>query len=103
MSAPAMTATATAVTPASTARPKATSGMVGGRRSSKVLLDILTWLVLVVMLAPIVYLVLASLQNNLALSTGEFDLFSPTVEAFRRIWDRVDFAHFLVNSMVISA
>ena len=79
------------------------SSMVGGRRSTKVALDVLTWVVLLVMLAPIVYLVLASLQDNLSLSTGEFDLLSPSFEAFGSMWSRVDYDHFLVNSIVISA
>ncbi|MGH9211943.1 MAG: carbohydrate ABC transporter permease [Acidimicrobiales bacterium] len=76
---------------------------VGRRRATKVALDILTWVVLVLMLAPIVYLVLASLQDNLSLSTGEFELFGSTFEAFGAMWDRVDYSHFLINSMVISA
>jgi multiple sugar transport system permease protein len=78
------------------------SSMVGGRRSTKVALDILTWVVLAVMLAPIVYLLLASVQDNLALSTGEFHLLSPSFEAFGEIWDRVDLTKFLMNSMIIS-
>lgn len=70
---------------------------------SKLGLDVLTWVVLAVMLAPILYLVLASLQNNLNLSTGEFDLFSPTFKAFGNMWDRVNYTDFLFNSMFISA
>lgn len=76
---------------------------VGGRRSTKIALDILTWVVLLVMLAPIVYLLLASLQDNLALSTGNFELFSPSFDGFRTMWSRVDYTHFLINSIVISA
>jgi multiple sugar transport system permease protein len=75
---------------------------VGGRRSTRIALDVLTWVVLLVMLAPIAYLVLASLQDNLSLSTGEFELFSPTFDGFQTMWSRVDYDHFLVNSIVIS-
>jgi multiple sugar transport system permease protein len=77
--------------------------MITRRAVTKLALDALTWLVLALMLAPILYLVLASLQDNLRLSTGEFDLFHPTFEAFQRMWRRVDYTHFLMNSMVISA
>lgn len=73
------------------------------RTLPKLALDALTWLVLAVMLAPILYLVLASLQNNLRLTTGQFDLFSPTFDAYFDMWDSVDFAHFLTNSLIICA
>jgi multiple sugar transport system permease protein len=75
---------------------------VGGRRSTKVALDVLTWVVLLVMLAPIAYLVLASLQDNLSLSSGQFDLLSPSFDGFQTMWSRVDYQHFLINSIVIS-
>jgi len=48
-----------------------------------------------------VYLVLASVQTNLRLSSGEFDVLSPTFTAFGEMWDSVDFGHFLINSLVI--
>src|SRR5688500_3895321 len=76
---------------------------VGGRRATKVALDVLTYVVLLVMLAPILYLVLASLQDNLSLATGDFDLTSPTFDGFTTMWSRVDYDHFLVNSIVIAA
>jgi multiple sugar transport system permease protein len=64
-------------------------------------LDVLTWIVVGVMLAPVVWLVLSALQTNLALSTGSYDLLHPTFKAFGQMWSRIDFAHYFVNSLVI--
>ena len=64
-------------------------------------LDALTWLVLAVMLAPIVWLVASSLQNDRELGTGEFDFLHPTLNAFRDMWDTVQFERYFVNSMII--
>ena len=64
-------------------------------------LDALTWLVLAVMLAPIFWLLAASTQNKLHLATGELDLLHPTLNAFRDMWQTVDFEKYFVNSLVI--
>jgi multiple sugar transport system permease protein len=64
-------------------------------------LDALTWIVLALMLAPVAWLVVSSLQTNGALSSGAFDLLRPTFKAFGQMWGRIDFAHFLVNSLII--
>jgi multiple sugar transport system permease protein len=64
-------------------------------------LDTLTWVVLAIMLAPVLWLVASSLQTNGRLSSGAFDLLHPTFKAFGQIWGRIDFAHFLVNSLII--
>jgi multiple sugar transport system permease protein len=64
-------------------------------------LDALTWIVLALMLAPVAWLVVSSLQTNGALSSGAIDLLRPTLKAFGQIWGRIDFAHFLVNSLII--
>ena len=64
-------------------------------------LDALTWLVLAVMLAPIAWLVISSLQTDGELSTGAYNLLHPTVVAFRRMWQTVDFASYLVNSLIV--
>ena len=68
------------------------------RRLGDRALDALTWLVLAVMLAPIFWLVAASLQNELRLATGELDLLHPTLDAFRDMWQTVDFERYFVNS-----
>jgi multiple sugar transport system permease protein len=77
---------------------------LSARRRKRVIdrgLDALTWLVLAVMLAPIVWLVASSLQNDRELGTGEFDFLHPTLNAFRDMWDTVQFERYFVNSMII--
>src|SRR5215218_6834373 len=64
-------------------------------------LDVLTWLVLAVMLAPIGWLVVASLQTDGQLSSGAYDLLHPTFTAFSRMWQTVDFERYLINSLII--
>ena len=64
-------------------------------------LDVLTWLVLAVMLAPIGWLVVSSLQTDGQLSTGAYDLLHPTFTAFSRMWESVDFERYLINSLII--
>jgi multiple sugar transport system permease protein len=64
-------------------------------------LDVLTWLVLLVMLAPVLWLVASSLQTDGQLSTGAYNLLHPTFVAFRRMWHTVAFSHYLMNSLII--
>ena len=64
-------------------------------------LDVLTWLVLAVMLSPIIWLLVSSLQTDGQLSTGAYDLLHPTLTAFSRMWESVDFERYLVNSLII--
>ncbi len=64
-------------------------------------LDVLTWVVVVVMLAPIGWLVASALQTDGALARGTYDLLNPTFTAFREMWSTVDFSRYLVNSIVI--
>jgi multiple sugar transport system permease protein len=64
-------------------------------------LDVLTWLVLAIMLAPIGWLVASSLQTDGQLSTGAYDLLHPTLTAFSRMWQSVDFERYLINSLII--
>ena len=71
------------------------------RRATNWGLNALTYLVLIVMLAPIGWLILSSLQTNGALSSGEYDVFSSTFEAFTGMWKSVDFGHYFANSLII--
>src|ERR671919_1387246 len=71
------------------------------RRAIDLGLDALTWLVLLAMLSPVLWLVISSLQDDLELSTGAYDLLSPTLDAFRGMWNTIDFERFFVNSMLI--
>ena len=54
-------------------------------------LDVLTWVVLAVMLAPVFWLVASSLQNDGQLARGSYDLLHPTFQAFKDMWKTIDF------------
>jgi multiple sugar transport system permease protein len=71
------------------------------RRWVNVSLTALTYLVLLVMLAPVLWLVASSLQTRGQLANGEYDLLHPTLSAFGRMWDGIDFEHYLANSIVV--
>jgi multiple sugar transport system permease protein len=71
------------------------------RRLSARALDALTWIVLFVMLAPVLWLLVASTQTKLRLATGEIDLLHPTLKAFGDMWETVDFEKYFVNSLII--
>jgi multiple sugar transport system permease protein len=64
-------------------------------------LDLLTWIVLLVMLSPIVWLVISAFQDDRELSTGAYDLLHPTFTAFTGMWKTIDFERFFLNSMII--
>jgi multiple sugar transport system permease protein len=64
-------------------------------------LDVLTYVVLIVMLAPVIWLVISAFQDDLELSTGAYDLFHPTFTAFTGMWDTIDFERFFLNSLII--
>jgi multiple sugar transport system permease protein len=71
------------------------------RRLANLGLDALTWLVLAVMLAPVVWLVASSLQTDGQLSNGAYDLLHPTFKAFKDMWSTVDFGRYFANSAII--
>jgi multiple sugar transport system permease protein len=71
------------------------------RRATERALDVLTWLVLAIMLAPVAWLVISSLQDDGELATGAYDLLHPTLSAFSGMWDTVDFERYLTNSLII--
>ena len=64
-------------------------------------LDVLTWVVLLVMLSPFLWLLISSVQDDLELSTGAYDLLHPTLRAFSDMWDTIDFERFFLNSLII--
>jgi multiple sugar transport system permease protein len=64
-------------------------------------LNALTYLVLLVMLAPIFWLIASSTQTSKDLSTGDYNLLHPTLSAFSEMWESVDFSRYMVNSLVI--
>jgi multiple sugar transport system permease protein len=71
------------------------------RRAVNLGLDTLTWVVLLVWLAPVLWLLVSSFQDDLELATGAYDLLHPTFKAFTGMWDTIDFERFFVNSLVI--
>ena len=71
------------------------------RRLADRALDALTWLVLAVMLAPVLWLLISSVQDDLELSTGAYDLLHPTLTAFSGMWQTIDFERFFLNSLII--
>jgi multiple sugar transport system permease protein len=71
------------------------------RRWVNVSLTALTYLVLLVMLAPVLWLVASALQTRGQLANGEYDLLHPTLSAFGRMWDSIDFERYLANSIVV--
>ena len=64
-------------------------------------LDALTWLVLAVMLAPVAWLVLSSMQTDGNLARGTYNVLHPTFTAFRDMWSTVEFSSYLINSAII--
>src|SRR4051794_36021628 len=64
-------------------------------------LDALTWLVLFVMVAPVLWLGASSMQTDGTLARGTYDLLHPTFPAFRDMWSTVEFSRYLINSVII--
>jgi multiple sugar transport system permease protein len=71
------------------------------RRLGGASLTVLTYLLVALLLAPIAWLVIASMQERISLATGEYDFLSPTLNAYRTMWDAVDFARYFKNSIII--
>jgi multiple sugar transport system permease protein len=71
------------------------------RRSIEWSLNALAYIVVALMLAPIAWLVLSSLQTSSQLSTGTYDFSQPTLDAFRTMWSAVDFERYFRNSVII--
>jgi multiple sugar transport system permease protein len=66
-----------------------------------VALDVLTWAIVLAMIAPIVWLVLSATQTNLQITNGTYDFLHPTFDAFLRMWRTVDFERYFLNSLII--
>jgi multiple sugar transport system permease protein len=71
------------------------------RRLVNLGLDALTYVVLLVMLAPVLWLLISSVQDDLELSTGAYDLLHPTFRAFSGMWKTIDFERYFLNSLII--
>jgi multiple sugar transport system permease protein len=75
--------------------------MTARRRWVNIGLNSVTYLVLLVMMAPVLWLVASALQPNGNLANGDYDLLHPTFDAFGEMWRNIDFERYLVNSIVI--
>jgi multiple sugar transport system permease protein len=64
-------------------------------------LDALTGVVLLVMLAPVLWLVASSMQTDGNLARGKDNLLHPTFTAFRDMWSTVELSRYLINSAII--
>src|SRR5919204_3138400 len=64
-------------------------------------LNLLTYAVVGVLIAPVVWLVLGSLQTSGQLANGTYDFLHPTIASYREMWDTIDFERYFVNSLVI--
>ena len=71
------------------------------RRMTHWALNALTYMVLLVMLAPVFWMLASALQTEGQLASGTYDLLSPTFDAFSEMWQTVDFERYLANSIVI--
>jgi multiple sugar transport system permease protein len=64
-------------------------------------LNLLTYAVVALMVAPVLWLVASSFQSDSRLANGTYNFLDPTFGAFREMWSTVDFGHYLMNSIVI--
>ncbi|HZC13306.1 MAG TPA: carbohydrate ABC transporter permease [Thermoleophilaceae bacterium] len=71
------------------------------RRWTNRALNALTYVVLLVMMAPVFWLVASSMQTSGQLANGDYDLLQPTLQAFSDMWESIDFERYLANSIVI--
>jgi multiple sugar transport system permease protein len=71
------------------------------RRWTNWALNALTYAVLILMMAPVLWLVASSLQTSGQLANGDYDLLQPTLQAFSDMWQSIDFERYLANSIVI--
>jgi multiple sugar transport system permease protein len=71
------------------------------RKLTSALLTTITYLILLVMIAPVVWLLVGATQKASALTNGDYNLLHPTLHAFRAMWSNVDFGHYFMNSLVV--
>ena len=71
------------------------------RRLTGWALTALTYLVLMVMLAPVFWMVASATQTEGELASGAYDLLSPSFDAFSEMWETIDFERYLANSLIV--
>src|ERR1043165_9596444 len=64
-------------------------------------LTTLTYLLLVIMIAPVFWLLVGATQNSTDISNGTYNVLHPTLHAFSAMWKSIDFGHYLGNSLII--
>jgi multiple sugar transport system permease protein len=71
------------------------------RRLTSAFLTTLTYVILVIMLAPVFWLLVGATQTSGAISNGTYDVLHPTFHAFSAMWKSIDFGHYFANSLII--
>jgi multiple sugar transport system permease protein len=64
-------------------------------------LTVLTYFLLAVLLAPVLYLLVASTQPARALASGRYTVSEASLSAFTRMWKTVDLSKYLTNSLIV--
>jgi multiple sugar transport system permease protein len=98
-----MTVTATATAPKAAARRSKASDAAGEahRLMPRPLLVILTVALCALVLVPILYIVLASLNTDIGVASGEIWPSSFSLDSYTRIWTTADLSTGIVNSIVV--
>nr|AHE14718.1 putative binding-protein-dependent transport systems inner membrane component [uncultured bacterium] len=99
------TARASATAPRAAARQRSGRSAAGEahRLLPRPLLAIVTVVLCAMVLVPILYIVLASLNTDIGVAEGEFWPGTFSLESYTRIWTTADLATGLVNSMIVCA
>src|ERR671936_214463 len=71
------------------------------RRITSAFLTTLTYLILLIMIAPIFWLIVGATQTSTDISNGTYRVLHPTLHAFSAMWKSIDFGHYLANSLII--
>lgn len=73
------------------------------KRSTTLILALLTFVVLVIFAFPFVWMLLASFKNQAQImSTDQFFIFKPTGKNYSSVFQEYDFLKFILNSMIVA-
>src|ERR671928_2200383 len=99
-----MTATTTATPRPSAWRPRArTSSSEAQRLVPRLLLVIVTLVLCLIIVVPVLYVVLASLNTDLGVASGEYWPSSFSLRSYSLIWTTAGLANGLVNSVIVAS
>jgi multiple sugar transport system permease protein len=97
-----MTAPATALPAVAAARPRRSSASNEAQRlMPRPLLIVVTVVLCAMVFVPTLYIVLASLNTDVGVASGEFWPSSFSLESYSKIWTTVDLASGLENSVIV--